>query len=206
MKDIDPLYFERLVDWLDGRLPPEEAATIAQQVAADEAVQADVAWLQTILGHHLVLVEPPADLHQQLAQRFAAYRQRHVPANLFPRFTAQVLFDSHSQGAVAGIRAAAPAGQERQLIYASETADIALTIFPRPTDEQVDLVGQVFPLSEGEQEAYSVQLLQAAIEQNLTTTDELGEFTFRGLLPGHYDLVLSGSQAEVVLTAVDLRP
>jgi hypothetical protein len=203
MEEADAVGFEQLVDWLDGRLPAHEAAAVAAKIeTADETTRADLAWLQTVLGRRLLLATPPPALRQRLASQYSDYR--HTPTPLFPRLLAHLTFDSDSQRASLGLRGAAY-GAERQVVYSSDTADIALNISARLPEEKVDLAGQLFPLTGDDEEPYSVQLLQDAVERGLTLTDELGEFSFKSLPPGRYDIIFTGSHAELLLTAVDLH-
>lgn len=202
------LRFEKLVDWLEGRLSPEEAQAIAAELeTADDAVRADIAWLQAFyqLSEEIILKSPPSNLHRRLVQIFDTYKRPQRP-NFIERLVATLTFDSSSQFATAGLRSAGVSGPERQLIYATEKADIALNIHLRAQDERVDLSGQVFSLNDDVAEPYSVQLLHNSRESAITTTNDLGEFSFEAVFPHLYEIAISGGQLEMMIPSFDLRP
>jgi hypothetical protein len=51
-----------------------------------------------------------------------------------------------------------------------------------------------------------VQLLQGNAEVALATADELGEFTFKDLSAGRYELVVSAGDYEVIIPSLQLQP
>jgi hypothetical protein len=71
------LDFAQLVDWVEGRLPEEEARAVGAQVAAgDTATLADVAWLRAfaLVSENTVIASPPPEVHETLINRFEAKR------------------------------------------------------------------------------------------------------------------------------------
>ena len=85
-------------------------------------------------------------------------------------------------------------------------AEIALNVrFLRPAGKFI-VTGQIFPLADTPTDAFSIQLLRAAGEVALATTDELGEFTFSDLPAGEYHMVVSTALYEVFIPSVLLRP
>ena len=148
-----------------------------------------------------MLVRPPAELRRQLRQRFKA---AHGRSGFFRRLIADLTFDSARQWATAGVRSAAGQGQQRQLLYSTEVADIALNLQPDPRGHQLALRGQLFPIA-GRSEAYRVQLLRGNREPAISHTDELGEFTIESISPGVYDMILSSEQVEVFVNDIELQ-
>ena len=72
------LDFAQLVDWVEGRLPEEEARALEARVeAADTATLADVAWLQAfaLISENAVIASPPPELRETLIERFASKRR-----------------------------------------------------------------------------------------------------------------------------------
>jgi hypothetical protein len=68
--------FARLVDWVGGRLPDEEARAVEEQIAmADSATLEDVAWLHAFfkISEETVLQSPPPDVRDKLVHCFEAY-------------------------------------------------------------------------------------------------------------------------------------
>jgi hypothetical protein len=208
MNESNNTPFSELLDWLEGRLPPDEARAVADRLkVTDAATQADLDWLRLFLEarRFLKLSSPPPDLRESLKQRFAAYTEARQPPGLFQRFLAALSFDSRAQPVTAGLRSAADEGQQRQLIFATETAEIALTIHPSLPDKKFHIAGQVFPLADSPGTSFSIQLLRDASEVALTATDELGEFAFADILAGEYDIVASTGQYEVVIPSIRLQ-
>ena len=201
MSNSKKLNFDILLDWLEGRLPEGEAKAIEQQVAmADETTQADVAWIRTFLqvSQETTLASPPATVRTELTRRFEAYAQKRPQPGLLQQLVAILTFDSHSQSAAAGIRAASTPETQRQLIYTTDVADIALNVQPR-SNKLFDLNGQVLPTEEVALDNFSVQLLRDMEEKGLTTTDNLGEFLFEAIPTGIYELIVSNDQFEALI-------
>jgi hypothetical protein len=212
--------FAELIDWVEGRLDETEAERVAESLAtAAAAVQANAAWLQEFqhISRRVTLPAPPTYVREALAARFSAYAQDRPQPGLWQRLLASLNFDSRQQFAVAGVRSAATQATERQLIYATPVAEVALNLQPGKQDDQLLIMGQLFPLHEEDRGVYTVQLLRPptvtekrTVEWGLTHTDELGEFTFESVEPGVYDMVVSGGGleeggVEIIITPIDVR-
>ncbi len=209
MNESNNIHFSDLLDWLEGRLPPDEARAVADRLkAADAATQVDLDWLRLFLEarRFLKLSSPPPSVREVLKQRFASYAEARQPPGLFQRWLAALTFDSRAQPVTAGLRSAADGMQQRQVIYTTEAAEIALTIHPILPDNKLLVAGQIFPVADPPGTTFSIQLLRAASEVALTTTDDLGEFTFADLPAGEYDIVASAGQYEVVIPSIRLQP
>ncbi len=216
MPNSTALNFERLVNWLDGRLSEEEAAAVEKQVAtADETARANIAWLRAFAkaSDATTLASPPPEVRAELVRRFEAHvRERRQPG-FFQRLIASLTLDSGSQLVTAGLRSVDAQPSQRQLVYSTDIADVALNVQARLYDKHLDIIGQVFPSGEAatialasrRNRAFSVQLLRDAAEFGLTTTDELGEFAFEAIPPGVYEIVLSAEQAEILIAPVELN-
>lgn len=195
----EKLSFAQLVDWMEGRLPAAAAAQVAAQVAANPALQADVAWLQTFhqISDQTTWEAPPTEVRADLSRRFAAYAAENRAPTWWERLTAVLKFDSQTQPMAAGIRSAAAA--ERQLIYSTPYADVALTIQQRPATQAFTIWGHVLPLAAPAPDVYSVQLRQDETERGFTAADELGEFVFANLPGGEYELAIQHDQYEILV-------
>jgi hypothetical protein len=202
------LSFATLVDWVEGRLPPDEAAIVAEQVEqADAATRADVAWLRSFaqISSQFVMADPPPEVRQRLVRRFEATMQgRQQPAPL-RRLVAALRFDTSSQPAPVGIRAAGTPLAERQLIYSTDLIDIALNIHPRLRDRRLDINGQIFAEGQPLPDRLGIQLLIGTTEQGITYADDLGEFVFEAVPPGSYDLAVVSDRFEVVIPQLELK-
>jgi hypothetical protein len=198
--------FSRLVDWVEGRLPVEEARAVEEQVAeADSGTLADVAWLRKFVRatDNGVLESPPQQVRDVLIARFEAYAEGRRAPGFLKRVVARLALDSDLRPAI-GLRAVGAQPSRRQLIYSADAFDVALNIRSRSPDRNLDLEGQLFPREQEELEPFSVQLLQDGTEFALTAADELGSFTLRQVPPGVYEIVLSTDRIEILVPPVDL--
>ena len=200
------LDFGTLADWLEGRLPADEAMSVQEAVAAaDSDTLADVAWLRKFFRatESAIVESPPRELGDALIGTFEDHvRDRRVPG-LFRRVLAGLIFDSNLQPA-AGLRAVGGQQARRQLVYHAGAFDLALNFLARDADHDLDVDGQVLPLEGGEPDLVSVQLLRDGNELDLTVTDALGSFAFRRVASGRYELVLSTARVEVSVLPVDV--
>ena len=197
--------FSELLDWLEGRLPPDKARDVAERLkTADAAMQTDLDWLRLFqqARQSVQFASPPPSIRQTLIQRFAEARQ---PPGPFQRWLATLTFDSRTQPVTAGLRSAVEESQRRQLIYITKAAEIALTIQSILPDKNFIVTGQIFPRGDTPTHTFSIQLLRDAEEVALSATDELGEFTFSDLPAGDYDIVVSTEQYEVVIPSLHLQ-
>jgi hypothetical protein len=208
MNESNAPLFSELLDWLEGRLLPDKARAVAERLqAADAATQADLDWLRLFLQarQSVQFASPPPGVRETLRRAFAAYAEAREPPGPFQRWLATLTFDSRAQPVTAGLRSAAEEGQQRQLIYTTEAAEIALTVQSILPDKNFIVTGQIFPMGDTPTHTFSIQLLRDAWEVALAATDELGEFTFADLPAGEYDIVVSAGQYEVVLPSLHLR-
>lgn len=203
------LQFSEILNWLEGRLSEEEAAQVAQKLkTADEATRTDLEWLRGFLeiSETARATSPPPEVRAELREQFQTFIQSKRTPSIFQRLIASLTFDSSTRFAAAGVRSATTEGKTRQLIYDMNLAEIALNIQPRLQDQQITLIGQIFPKRDFSPEGVTIQLVDAQFaEKGLTTSDELGEFTVEPLFQGQYDIVLMTDQFEIVLQDVPLQ-
>lgn len=206
MPNSHTLNFARLLDWVEGRLSPEEAAQVAEQVA-QAGERADLGWLRAFrqVSAKTTLAAPPPETRDLLRQRFAEYAQAKRPAGMLRRLTATLTFDSSLQPATAGLRSAGTQASQRQLIYAAEIADVALNLQLRQYNQHFDLAGQILPKQAIAPAGFAVELVRDAQPIGTTTADELGEFAFEDLAPGMYELGLRNEQFDLVIAPLELR-
>jgi hypothetical protein len=203
--------FPHLVDWVEGRLPAEEARVMEERLAGvDGSVHADLAWLRAFgwASEQTVIESPPASVRGELLRRFEAYAEGVRPPGLLRRLTATLALDGGMQPAF-GVRSARAREEtaESQLVYTTEAADVVVSVMPRPGG-LFDLDGQVLPNDAGaEIPPFAVQLLDAegGTGVALTATDDLGEFAFESVAPGVYELLISSDEVEILILSVRLR-
>jgi hypothetical protein len=118
------------------------------------------------------------------------------------RVVAALHFDSRLQLSSAGTRGAA---RGRQMLFTTEQVDIDLQIKPGRTDS--DLMGQMLSAeSSGEVLPAFVSLQSSAgTWLRATETDSLGQFTFRQIPSGSYDLVFDLENQEVAITGLEFE-
>jgi hypothetical protein len=199
--------FSQLVDWVEGRLPEEEALAVEEQVAiADSATLADVAWLRKFLRatEDSVLESPPPEVRSTLISRFRAHAEGRQTPGFLKRVVATLMFDGDLRPAV-GARSAGTQGARRQLVYSADALDVALNVLPRARDKNFDLDGQVLPRDDIELGSFSVQLLQSETELGITATDDLGAFAFESIPSGVYEIIISTDRVEVSIAPVELN-
>ena len=198
MAESQDMEFVRLVDWVEGRLSEGEARAVEERVAADSAARADVAWLRAFarVSEETVVASLPSEVREELIERFEAYAEGKQHPGLLQRLVATLTFDSNLHPAL-GLRAATVPESQRQLVYSTDAADVALHVRPRPRDGSFDLNGQIFPSGGAESGAFGVQLLEGASEVATTATNDLGEFTFEAVSPGAYEVLASNDRVEI---------
>ncbi len=200
--------FARLMDWVEGRLSEQEARAVEEWVAAaGSATQADVAWLRAFarVTEATVIASPPARVREELIERFDAYAEGKQHPSLLQRLIATLTFDSTMQPAP-GLRAARAQDAQRQLVYSTDAADIALIVRPRARDGLLDLHGQILPIDSADTGIFGVQLLQGSSEVAMTATNSLGEFTFEAVSPGVYEVLAGSDRVEIRIPDVELNP
>ena len=203
----DNCQFELLLDLVEGRLDEATAVALTDSIQSNSELQADMAWIKNFgsLSQDIVLATPDPSVHDVLKRRFEVYAQDRRQPSFFQRIKAALTFDSQTQFALSGVRSAGQQGQERQVVYGTDVADIALNILPRPQDEQFNLYGQVFPLTDETREVYTVQLLHDAVEWQVATTNQLGEFWFEAMPSQTYEVVVIGDQFELVIAPLSVN-
>ena len=208
MNDSNLSRFSELLDWLEGRLPPDQARAVAERLeTADAATQADLDWLRLFwqARQTVRIASPPPSVRETLKQRFAAYAEVRKPPGLFQRLLATLAFDSRLQPVTAGLRSASDEGSQQQLIYTTEAAEVALTVHSALPNKKFIVTGQIFPLAEIPAHSFSIQLLREVHEVGLTAADELGEFIFTDLPVGDYEMIVSAGEYEVVIPSLRLQ-
>lgn len=204
MSEPKEISFERLVDWVEGRLPEEEARAVTEQLErADEETRARAEWLRAFsrASEQTILAAPPREVREELSRRFAAYAEGVREPGLLRRFVATLSFEGGMQPAF-GVRSARTEEARGQLFYSTDVADVALNVHTRPGG-RIDLDGQVFPSGDAEPGGFVVQLLSGGSDVGITTTDELGEFGFESIASGEYEVLVSDGEVEIQLSPVE---
>ena len=202
MTTLNPLEHAHLIDWLEGRLNPAEAAEVAAAMTkADRETTELVAWLRGFLTttSELHLVAPPQAWRETMRAEFAARTAGRKPPTLWQQLVASLSFDNQLQPALAGARKGVADPAAQQLVYEAGLADVALTIRPVANTDHWAIEGQVFAGDEWLDAVLALQLCLDGSELALRTADELGEFSFGPLPAGAYQLIICGPDQEILI-------
>lgn len=206
MPKSEDVEFARLLDWVEGRLPEREARAVEERLAtAGSTTRADVAWLRAFarISEDIVIASPPSEVRDTLIERFEAYAEGEQQPGLLKRLVATLTFDSSLQPAP-GLRAGSVM-ESQQLVYSTDAADLAMIVRRRPRDELLDLDGQILPVNSTDSGVFGVQLLDGPSEVATTATNDLGEFTFKAVPPGVYEMLAGNDRVEIQIPRLELR-
>lgn len=195
---------EKVIDWLEGRLNAREAAKMAERVENDPEFAATTEWIRDLMNmtSDFKLVDPPMRLRPALERLFDARRRR---PGLLKRLVAQLVSDSWDGQPAPGMRSAGMAAETRQLLFSSDLLDISTTLRPHPGGENFDLLGQILPLAGIDPGICSIELTGPDSTPQLAESDDTGNFEFRDLPDGEYQLIISGPGFEITMPMLKWR-
>jgi hypothetical protein len=198
------LNYDILLNYLEDHLSAEERSQV-------EVHLAEPCWR---CGRHLALlrtvldsvardrtVAPPSGVLQRAVDigRNPPELPRRSP---WMRVVAALSFDSRLQLSSAATRGAT---RTRQMLFTAEGVDIDLQI--KPGHEDNDLLGQMLSTEPSGEVAPAFVSLQNSAGELLraTETDARGQFVFRQVPSGVYDLVFDLENQEVAVTDLELK-
>jgi len=202
-----------VADWVEGLLCGAEEEAVESLVANDERAAAAARWFRALRDAGTAGKASPLPPEVRRMVEWRGPGDLPGAGSRFRRLAGTLAFDSLESSGSAGRRGAGSGqhrerGALRQQIYEAEGVDIVVTIAPLPRPDRLYLRGRVLPnvpSSPGATSALSVQLLSADSEAGLTTTDELGEFSFTSVPAGTYELVVGSLDFEVLVAPLELR-
>ena len=201
--------FDRLIDYLDGRLSDEDGRPVAEHLAQGcGRCEADRRWygLLTSMKRGPAQVEPPEWVFRRAVRLFENRTQTESAGKRTARAAARLIFDSLSQPSPAGARSGA--APSRHLLYAVDDYSIDLRI-AAATDAGVDLIGQVLSTSESGFDAVAGIAIDLACEGETVlsaVTDEVGVFTIRRIESGEYDLQIDARDMIIDVVGLPISP
>jgi hypothetical protein len=195
--------FDKLIDYLDGRLGQKEARPIQEHLGSGcERCQADRNWYQELIAvvRSDDMVEPPAWLSKRALRLFAERKEEGIFDRL-GRLIASLVLDSFAGPLAEGARSAS--SQSRQLLYRGGPYSIDVQIIPSAAG-RANLIGQV--LGQGETVAeLPVRLARHGKIWRSAQTNSLGEFTLKEISQGHYDLFVETAHGTICLRELPVK-
>jgi hypothetical protein len=197
--------FEKMIDYLDGRLGATEGRLIERHVGSGCVQCGSIGhWYRRVkaIAARDDSVEPPGWVFKRAVKAFLAHRDSYSVE--VPEQMAILVFDSLYRPEIAGMRSTSVA--DRQLLYSAGGYSVDLQI-ARAGISAVNLMGQI--LKEGEQGFESVSGLPLQIAKDgataaTTLTDAVGEFTIHGIISGEYDFHFEGRERRILIPGVPL--
>jgi hypothetical protein len=195
--------FERLVDYLDNRLPEAKTAGVATHLANGCAACCETRdWYQQVrlVAASDDTLEPPQWVLNRATRIFETQRQRPALAKRIGEAIASLIFDSFAAPALGGVRSTETAN--RQLLYRAGDYSIDLQIFPSE-HARAELNGQVLKESDLSFESVSGLKLDIARDARVifsAVTNEMGEFKIRGIELGVYSLRVQLPEGNITVT------
>jgi hypothetical protein len=198
---LHPTY-ETLTNYLENQLSDAERAQLEMHLSQPcQKCSVKIDRLRSVLAISAAdrTVAPPPDV---LKQAIALYQKRVNPA-LLPhmRVLAALQFDSRLQASPAAFRGVA---RTRQLLFTAQEVDIDLQLTPEHGDQ--NLVGQILGPKQNQQIPLAFVSLQNKTGKLLkgAETDPYGQFAFRQILPGVYDLIFDLGSQEIAILDLEL--
>jgi hypothetical protein len=198
--------FEQLLDFFDGRLDRDAAASVATHLALGcGQCDGDRAWYQQVkvVAASDDSIEPPPWVLKRAVRLFNLPRVRMNAGARVDRVVAALVFDSLKGLALAGVRSSGVEG--RQLLYRADDYNIDVQV--AASESRAELTGQV--LREGELMFESVAGLQLELMRNggtilSTVTNDRGEFTIPAIDFGSYDLRVDLNEASITIVGLPI--
>ena len=194
--------FERLIDYLDGRLTSAEATRVSEHLdSACNRCAANREWYERI---HLIAasddsIKPPPWVFNRAIRIFENRREKTGVIERIGRLAASLVFDSMAQPALAEVRSTE--ADTRQLLYRAGDYNVDLQITPSD-QSRAHLTGQI--LREGEAAFESVagislELTRAGEAVLSTSANQMGEFAFSDIVQGEYDLMIETPEGSITV-------
>jgi hypothetical protein len=195
--------YETLLKYIDKQLPETETTLIETHISGPCKVCLNkVNQIRMVVNTatHDQTIAPPSNV---LSQAVALFRQKpNAPTRPRLRVLAKLLFDNHIQMPQLAMRGADPL-LTHQLLFSAQQVDIDLQITPEHGDH--NLVGQILGSEQTSEPSIAFVYLKSETGEMLkgTETDSLGQFSFRQIPSGVYDLVFDLENQEVAITSLE---
>jgi hypothetical protein len=194
--------YETLIDYVEGRLPGIDRTQTENHLSSPcQQCSNQIAQLRTVLEAMAAdrTTSPSSDT---LNRAIALYRDRSGVTSRSPlRVLAELLFDSRLQLSPAATRGAA---HTRQMLFATPKVDIDLSITAEHKEH--NLAGQILDREQADEPVSAFVILQdeAGTLVRDVQIDSLGQFIFKHVPSGVYELVADLGSQEIAITGLDL--
>ena len=191
--------FTSLADYVEGRLDPDAAASIEEQLAAgDPEAAAIVEWLRTFLSvaEQLPLEAPPVRVRYYLRRQFD---QQAARGGVARQLLATLRFDSRRDLAAAGVRSATVDTGTVHLAFRCDAGDVLLDL-AATSDGGLRLDGQVLWAAGLDAPILEARLTGPDFAENTTDGDDLGRFSFARVPADVSQLMLHAPDVDIRLT------
>jgi hypothetical protein len=198
--------FSQLLDWKEGRLNRAQAREISLAISdADEDVRRDLAWLLLFdqVQSLTRLTSAPARTLKRIYETYEARAGRNEAPPGMVCQVARLRYDSAMTWAMASVRTGMPA-RGRQLVYSTESLDLALNFTPVESDQTFAVQGQVLQHQESAVPGYLISLEGEGQNGREAAADRFGEFSFEGVEPGSYRLFVAYDRNSIVVPEIQV--
>jgi hypothetical protein len=201
--------FERLLDYLDGRLAGQVAQVVAAHLGGGcKRCAENREWLERVraIAASDDRSAPPLWVLKRAHRLFDSKTVRAGALDRLGRLVAALIFDSLTPAAIYGVRLAQSGN--RQLVYHADRYSVDLQI-ASANPSAANLIGQVLRQGEaGFQSAarLSLELIRDNQIVGSTTTSAVGQFTFNGIEWGEYDLQIEAHGAAIIIAQLPIVP
>lgn len=197
--------FERIIDFLDSRLPESEKESIAAHLASNcSTCVGNRDWYRQV--SEVVAsddsLEPPAWVTKRAIKIFEGKRPGLGFAARLGNIIASLAFDSLKRPALAGVRSTETAN--RQLLYQAADYSIDLQI-TSVEHSRVDLVGQVLKQSDPTFQSVSglkLDIMRGADVVFSAVTSQMGDFKISGIDQGVYGVRIELPEGNIIVSDV----
>lgn len=202
--------FETLIDFTDNRLTPEAASSVETHVGTGcPSCRTTIDWFAGFaVAASADLVEPPVWLTRK-AVAFFAQRQKEGIVAKVTRLVASLVFDSLAGSASPDfVPARSGAVGGRQLLFTASPFDVDLLVSAGDAPRTVAITGQILAADSVEfanVAGLDVEFVRYGEAVACVVTSDFGEFAVDSIPPGSYDVFVSGSEREIVLTGAPIE-
>jgi hypothetical protein len=195
--------FETLLGYIENTLAPQACAEVESHLShscseCDQQIVRLRKFLQAIHGGEITA--PPSAVLRKAVALYEKRLKESEPSGI--QVLAKLLFDSHIQMSAAMVRGAT---QTRRILYSTQQIDIDLQITPEQGSQ--NMLGQILDSKQPDEFAPAFVSMKNNATGELMEgkeTDSLGQFNFRNIPPGRYDLVFEIESQEVAIRNLEL--